>query len=221
MNNKYVSTIILFSTFSFLFLSSTIAICQEKEDLVKINTTAQKELALFLEKIPNGTESEYGFNSREEFRKAKLLKPINIVFPSNDYYSNEIIDSTNVTFFPSQNWKIPISVNNITCCFLHGKIIENNFKVFGIGGKHIAKKLNKIGEKLTINSNMDRCIILFPEIKRQYLIYYNDKLTDNESTCISLNEQLDSDPINERSLFEILYESKKTHTKQKLRNNEY
>ncbi len=221
MNNKYISTIILFSTFSFLFLSSTVGICQEKKDLVKINTTAQKELAIFLEKIPNGMESEYGFNSREEFRKAKLLKPINIVYPYNDYYSNEIIDSTNVTFLPSKNWKIPISVNNIICCFLHGKIIENNFKVFGIGGKHIAEKLNKIEEKLTINSNLDRCIILFPEIKRQYLIYYNDELPYSESICISLNEQLDSAPINELSLFETLYESKKTYTKQKSRNNEY
>ncbi len=220
MNNRYINTIILFSTFYVFFLSSTDVICQEKKDLVRINTIAQKELALFLEKIPNGMEAEYGFNSREEFMKAKLLKPINIIFPSNDYYSYEIIDSTSVTFLPSQNWKIPISVNTKICCFLHGKIIENNFKVLGIGGKLIAEKLNKIGEKLSINSNMDRCIILFPEIKRQYLIYYNDEVT-YKSICISLNEVLDFDPISEQSLFKTLSESKDFYTQQKLRNNEY
>lgn len=40
-------------------------------------------------------ENNYGFN-REEFNKVILLNPINVFFPSDDYYSNEQIDTNRV-----------------------------------------------------------------------------------------------------------------------------
>jgi len=39
-------------------------------------------------------ESEYGFENREDFQKAKLLDPMNIIFPTGEYYDNELVDST-------------------------------------------------------------------------------------------------------------------------------
>ena len=220
MKNRNLNKIIFTCIFSLNLLSYKVLSCQENEDLFKINIAAQQVLTFYLEKIPNGMECKYGFNDREELKKAKLLKPINVVTPSDDYFSSELIDTSNIRFIPTTNWKIPISVNNKYCCFLQGKFIEGNFKIFTIGGNLLAQQLNGLETKLLKYNSMNNCLLEFNDIKKQYLVYSYDNLDYNESICISLNEYLNSDSKIEQSLLKTLYQSKEYSIQQKLRSNE-
>ncbi len=81
-------------TFLSLLIFLFSAPCQEKVNIDLILASSLDELSGFLKKIPYGMESEYGFENREDFQKAKLLDPMNIIFPTGEYYDNELVDST-------------------------------------------------------------------------------------------------------------------------------
>lgn len=221
MKNRNLEKLIFTCIFLAIFLLCKVSSCQENQDLFEINNAAQQVLTFYLEKIPNGMECKYGFNDREELKKAKLLNPINVVTPSDDYFSSELIDTSNIRFIPSTNWKIPISVNSKYCCFLQGKFIDGNFKIFGIGGNLLAQQLNALETKLLKYNNMNRCLLAFNDIKKQYLVYSYDNIDYDESICISLEEYLNSDAKIEQNLLKTLYQSKEYSIQQKLRSNEY
>ncbi len=165
-------------------------------------------------------ESEYGFQNREDFQKAKLLDPMNIIFPTSEYYDNELVDSTKVNLFPSNNWKIPIVVDNNICCFLQGILDGNTFKVVSIGGKDIAQKLNTAKEKITNYNKVNYDLLLFPEIKRMFLLH-NHEMSIYQSKCISFLDSQEQLLKKEQSLFETLVKCKANINQLKLRTNEY
>jgi len=204
--NKHLSNSLFLSFFFVFFFSAIDSNCQDKEELDMINTSVQKELPVLLEKIPIGMEDEYGFKDREEFNRVKLLNPINVLLPTSEFFSNEFIDTTNVNFSPSQYWKTPVSVDDKVCCFLLGKFIENNFKVFGIGENMSAQKLNSINENIFTYNNMQRSILMFPNLKKQYIVFYNNEITYKKAICILLDDFFDSTLlIKEQSLYETLH----------------
>jgi hypothetical protein len=208
MNKRIAYTIIFFATFISLFLSCSDSYGQDEEIQNEVKMAAQKELLLFLERIPNGMEYEYGFNKREDFTRAKLLKPFNLIFPSADYYANEKVDTSKMNIMSSRYWKIPVSIDGVMCCFLQGKFIEDKFKVFGIGGKLTAQMLNQLTKNTFKYSDMKRSIMLFPKAKRQYLIFYTNSINDKDNRCISLNKHLNLDSMKEQCLLEALCFSK-------------
>lgn len=202
MKNYHLNLFI--TLFSVFFLSCSL-FCQEKKTEEAIISASQREISKFLEMIPKGMEPEFGFNSRDKFVEVELLPPLNLVFPSSDFYENRMLDTTNVNYFFSQSWLIPISVDDRICCFLKGKIIDDDFKVFTIGGSLLAQRLNKL-DKNHIKSK--KSVILFPKLKTQYLIYHNGTLQYSNSKCISLNENFESEPIYYQNLFEVSYRNK-------------
>lgn len=204
MNKNYSNTLI----FLFLFLFALCKMSLSQENEIVVLEHAQKQLASFLEKIPNGMESEYGFNSRLEFKNAKLLNPINIILPSNDFYNNELIDTGKVNYFSTKHWNIPISVDDNICCFLQGHFTKNNFKVFTIGGNMIAQKFNTLYSRIPNCKNIQQSVIFFPTIKKSYLVFYDNNLNHYNSKCISLSESFDSNLIKEHSMYEIFIHCK-------------
>ena len=178
------------------------------------------ELAYFLNKIPNGMESEYGFQNREDFQKAKLLNPMNIIFPTSEYYENELVDSTKRNLYSSNNWKIPIEADNKVCCFLQGILNGNTFKVTSIGGNDVAQMFNNFRIN---NSNTDKIhydIILFPTIKKMYLIQNDNRLDNYQSEIIPMDESRECNANAEQKLFETILECKVYINHQKRRNND-
>ncbi len=215
MYNKHLSTILSLVVFSVLFLSSVDTLCQDNEDMVKINTSAGRELSTWLEKIPIGDESDYGFIDRNDFNRVRLLDPINILFPSSIFFSSEYIDTAKVNFYSTQYWKIPISVDGKICCFLQGKFIDSKFKVFGIGGKTSAQTLNSLNETFFTYDNMQRSILMFPDMRKEYIVYFKNGLTYKESICVSLSDFFSpTSTKSEQSLFETLYQCKNYSTMQ-------
>lgn len=197
--NKYskffhtVCNLLIYLTVSFSLFS------QEKENSVFIE--AQSKLPSFLEKIPIGNESNYGFENRADFNNAVLLSPINVMFPSIVYYNSNSVDTTQSNYYTSENWEVPISVDNKICCFLRARYIDGKAEVFGIGGKRLAENINNLEN--TVFRNMKRNLLVFNDIKKLYIIFYNNELNYTRSQCISLDDPYESGNDNP-NLFETL-----------------
>ncbi len=217
--NKYFKYFYLIGIFFICITVSTSLFSQEKQNAVL--QEAQNKLAYFLEKIPQGMESEYGFNSRWDFNEAKLLNPINIILPSDDFYNSNVLDTVMINYFSSRHWNIPISVDDNICCFLHGHFTENNFNVFTIGGNKIAEQFNTLYNGKPNFKNIQQSVIFFPSIKKSYLILYDNNMIHYDSKCISLDESFDSNIIKEQSMYEIFTQCKFNLVQEKLRKNEY
>ena len=220
MKLKYITSIVLNGLFFCLLFLSQYSIGQEKEVLEEIISSSQVELQLFLERIPQGMEPNYGFQNREEFNKVTLLYPTNVFFPSDNYYNNEQMDTNRVNFQPSKYWNIPVSLEGEICCFLQGMFIENNFKINSIGGNLIAKKLSLFDENYLDIDLPNRCLMLFPDIKKQFLIYYKEELSYNNSKCFILDDSFQSSQFFEQNLTEVLNQCKGFSNQQNLRKNE-
>jgi hypothetical protein len=205
-----------FTIFSFLFqffllnLSPIGLFAQNELNEKEIHVIAERELKTFLEIIPVGLEVDYGFANRNEFKIASLGKPINVLFPSEFFYSSESVDTINANYEISPIWELPILVDGKMCCFLKIRAINNSYSVIGIGGSLIAKKIGTILDKTDISKSLKISLIKFPEIQYQYLIEYNQDITYRHSKCFKIeieNDETSERPVNV-SLFNILVFSK-------------
>ena len=103
---------------------------------------SQRQLSLFLDKIPSGSEAEFGFKNREDFARAIIQDAYNVLLPKADFYADEFLDSSKTYTYYSKYWEIPISVDGNNCCFLIGMFNNDEFRVFTIGGKSVARSTN-------------------------------------------------------------------------------
>lgn len=172
MHNTSSNVYLIFAVF---FGISTIQVnAQIKEKALVVLAESKKQLSLFLEKIPAGSEAEFGFKNRVEFDIAIVQNPYNVVLPNADFYSDEFLDTSKTYIYHSNYWEVPISVDGKICCFLSGKFINENFRVISIGGKSIAVSINDLIYKSGIG--MDTGYLLnLPELKKQYFISIGSK----------------------------------------------
>jgi hypothetical protein len=184
--------------------------------ILKILESSEAKLDHFLELIPKGREFEYGFKNRDEFKKAQLQSPINIIYPTESFYLNDYVDTSDVNLEISNSWDIPISINDTICCFLQGKLIENEFKVFGIGGNEVAKNINRAKIDNLYTSKPFKSFLVFPGLQKEYLVFHNSDLSYKESICLSHDEALNK--LISMNLIEALIDSKNSLTEKKIIN---
>lgn len=206
----------LYSILIVVFLS---ILCMSKikaqnEQLRKdVSLIAERDLKVFLEKIPLGMETNYGFSKRKEFEKSTLGKPMSILLPSENFYNSTFIDSIDANYEISSIWEVPILVNGNICCLLRMKVINNSCSVIGIGGSLSAAGINKIFKSIGLDKMNNISLLKFPEIKCQYLVVYENSLTN--SKCYKIGETGESGLLKEKSLLTVFVKSKQSINKRK------
>ncbi|MDP4117288.1 MAG: hypothetical protein Q8903_14225 [Bacteroidota bacterium] len=103
-------------------------------------TEAKENLSKFLNYIPDGYESFYGFNSRDDFKDAQVTAPIQIYTLSLDFLSSDLSKFTDY-ILPTNDWKIPVVVNGSAKSFLQVTKFNNSFKAVDLGGAVLASEI--------------------------------------------------------------------------------
>jgi hypothetical protein len=104
---------------------------------------AQQRVSYFLEKIPLGQESQYGFKSRNEFRLVAIGQPYRMVKLNEDFYSAKKLTDKNY-LSASDEWRVPVSVNGDDRILLTVIKSADSYQVVDMGGVKLAKELQQL-----------------------------------------------------------------------------
>lgn len=116
------------------FVISFVALtCRAQNSSLK--AVAQSQLPQWLAKIPEGSESAYGFSSRQEMDKALLGQAIQMITVEQDTQMNYRIQY-------SHEWRIPVvSQGNFRTLFSLMERTDGGYEAVGIGGNRLAMEL--------------------------------------------------------------------------------
>ena len=106
-----------------------------------ISEAAKAELLDYLNKIPEGQETMFGFNDRAEFLAAEIGNPYEMITLKKDFLKDEKLVSNKDYLISTNNWRVPIVVANEARALLTVSKIDNQWKVVKIGAKGLANEL--------------------------------------------------------------------------------
>src|SRR3989442_72707 len=85
-------------------------IFSQENILQNVLDAAHYGLSDYLNKIPNGEESKYGFNNREEFSLAQCGKPYEIFSLTKEFFSDENLADKRNYLVSTGEWRIAVTM---------------------------------------------------------------------------------------------------------------
>lgn len=136
--------IVLLLLLSFICITAFILNGFRENDFYSdIKRTAKDALPEFLNYIPEGFESQYGFNSRNEFSMADIGNVYEVYTISTDFLS---MPGTDLKLFvkPIEQFRVEVIVNNEVRTFVNVSKVNDKYKVVDLGGAELSKEFERI-----------------------------------------------------------------------------
>ncbi|MEN8157710.1 MAG: hypothetical protein ABFS10_12230 [Bacteroidota bacterium] len=173
-----------------VFLSVNVKSQFKIREAMLADSDVQKELSSYLEKIPVGHESYFGFTNRNEIEEVKLGSPFQIL--TLDY---ESIDIESEAINRSILWYIPIILDDTYRCFLHVKLVNNSFIVVGIGLMELARDVDNFEKLHNFKQMQNKALFFDPTLNIICLVsdvdnYYPIRELPQCSDCDTANDQV-------------------------------
>ncbi|MCX6258479.1 MAG: hypothetical protein NTW49_11385 [Bacteroidia bacterium] len=126
-----------------LFLLLNISPGFSQTDVVRdVIAASQAGLTGYLEKIPAGSESDYGFRNRDEFSLVKIGKAYRVCTLTKEFYSEKALSGENYLAVTDE-WRVSITVNEEARVLLIVAKVNSHWKAVGIGAAIFAKELGE------------------------------------------------------------------------------
>ena len=107
-----------------------------------ITKVVNEELISFLQKIPVGQENMFGFTNRGEFSQAEIGDPYEVFTLSLEFFDTKNIIRNKTYIVSTENWRVPIIVNNQHRALLTVSKVNNQWSVVKLGAKGLAEELD-------------------------------------------------------------------------------
>ena len=107
-----------------------------------ITKVVNEELISFLQKIPVGQENMFGFTNRGEFSQAEIGDPYEVFTLSLEFFDTKNIIRNKTYIVSTENWRVPIIVNNQHRALLTVSKVNNQWSVVKLGAKALAEELD-------------------------------------------------------------------------------
>lgn len=134
MNKKLPLILVLF-----LLIKGTLIGASPDQSVI---AAARQHVSHFLERIPAGQESLYGFKSRDEFRMVVIGNPYRMAKLNDNFYA-EKKPTGNSYITASDEWRVPVSVNGEDRTLLTVIKTADSYQVVDFGGVQLAKELQE------------------------------------------------------------------------------
>jgi hypothetical protein len=157
-----------------IMLFAAIVIRAQEENVQEIIDTANSGYMSYLELIPTGQESFYGFKSRDEFAMTKIGKPYQIFTLSQDFFSDASLADSKNYLVPTKEWRIPVMVNGENRTLVTVAIMNGKYAVVGIGGTGLSKELEEL-EKNYPTANQEGKLLRVYQLECDFLLLPSDK----------------------------------------------
>lgn len=150
-----------------LFLLSTHKLFAVVVDVnARVKAEAMAQVASFVNLIPQGKESEYGFLSRSDFSRIKIEEPYQVYYVTKEDQELALIPT---------NWRVPLSVNGKYKALLTVELRDGKPKVVDFGSRLLAEKLQEF-EQLQAGKLKERVMIRNTILVHDYLSGSLDEL---------------------------------------------
>jgi hypothetical protein len=135
---------------SVLFISASLVNAQTAQYPLRVNANisdtiskaANTGLQEYLNKIPLGKESDFGFENRKEFGLAKAGTPYELVTLSKAFMSDKVLNDENY-FAATNEWIVPVMVNGEGKTLVTVAKMNGTWKVVDLGGIGLAHELTQ------------------------------------------------------------------------------
>lgn len=124
----------------------------QKDNLNDVIVAANKGLASYLEKIPVGQETLYGFKNRDEFPSADIGKPYQVNTLSAEFFGDIELRSDKNYLEGVGEYKFPVVVNGEYKIMLIVSRMKEGWKVVAIGATGLAKELQDFERNYSSNN---------------------------------------------------------------------
>lgn len=191
---------------SFLVLSSISSFSQESEELVIVpeQSIVSDGLAMLLDMIPEGKEINYGFASKSDYTKIKIGDPMYIYTLPEDSIVEQKGD-IKIKFQVTNEWFLPLYVDNRIICFLFLKKKGGQQEVVGFGANYLANDLND-EEELLKNKEEKNGLLVIPSIGSKFLVKSRKDLEFYPLGVTKCKfKTKESKFLNKKELFEITF----------------
>lgn len=142
MNKKVV--------FLLLFVLAFIGNPAAQDRMPEIND----QLAEWLEKIPPGSESDFGFTDRNEFKLAVLGDAID-VYKLKPKGNEEEEQDDSPAIVPTSEWRIPVKVGEESRMLITVVQTNTGRKIVDIGARDLAREIAIIRKQFDLKDNVD------------------------------------------------------------------
>lgn len=111
-----------------------------------IITIARSSLGEFLDKIPMGRESRYGFSNRAEFAKATIGIPIR-VYTANPDSTNGLSGNDPNSPKATNEWRVPVLVDGESRALLTVSVNNGALSATELGAAELSRELGEFKKK--------------------------------------------------------------------------
>jgi len=186
--------------FLIIFLISISSICAQNDRIEIISDVAKRELSTYLNKIPFGQENMFGFYNRGEFFQADIGTPYEMFTLSNEFLTNKNTINNKDNIVSTNNWRVPIVVNNQYRALLTVSMVNSEWSVVKIGAKGLAEELDVFNKRHPIAG--EQKILRIFQLKSDFILTSNDlayplasaknliSINDNDEVSYSLIDLL-------------------------------
>ncbi len=185
---------------------------QESEELViePEQSIVSEGLTSLLDMIPEGKETNYGFESRSDYSKIKVGDPMYIyTLPEDSIVEQK--GNVKIKFEITNEWFLPLYVDNKMICFLFLKKKGNKQEVVGFGANYLANDLND-EEELLKNKEEKNGLLLIPSLGGKFLVKGKKDLEFYPLGVTKCKFKTKEDKsLNKKELFEITFSELKNN----------
>ena len=150
--NKYIVFI-----FPLVFLCSFRSIVANNDQVMN---AARSGLAGYLEKIPAGSQDQYGFAAGDDLQKCTVGKPYQMLAVTIDFLRNPFVADP-LTYAadlqPGNEWRVPVVLNGANHTLLTVANNQGNCQVVNLGGAELSVEL----QQKSANAGADDNFYLF------------------------------------------------------------
>jgi hypothetical protein len=197
------------TSLTFLFLVISFLIKLNAQDL---NSAIDKDLINWLEKIPIGSENQYGFDNRESFISARTGTPYEVYTFSPSFFTGSLDPDLNY-LVPAGEWRVPVLVNNSNKALLTVIKGGSGWQIVDIGAATMAKELEKMNQELKPGQSPLKIVRIY-QLQCDFITADNPTLSPDDILLIPMRSSilnipelsgLDSKKIALRNLYPLVH----------------
>ena len=161
----------------------------QKVNRHKMMKETMNELQSWLNKIPGGNESNYGFSNRDEFSLATLGKPYQVFTLSDDFFKEEIQPGKSYLKATGE-WRIPVMVNQENRVLITVFKKNNHWKIVELGGRVLSHELQEFEQYPELSKAKFIRLLRIYQLQSDFLFTGDPSLSSGEIILYPMHSAL-------------------------------
>jgi hypothetical protein len=174
--NKYLLVLLI-------ALCSSFRIMPDVETDKLVMKAAEGQLPVFLARIKQGNEAEYGFRNEDDMEQCTIGQPYRELGFSEDFYNKDLEEDKDYIVIRNE-WHVPVMIQDKNRVLLTVKGTSGNYMVTSMGEVEVAKELQQRNKFADETENY--YILRIPKLGADFFVHEtNNSFTEAEFIALT------------------------------------